>query len=95
VCLYQLGAAFSDLLDRTSSLVAPLLWTSANAATAAALEGQLDFSAAPVLTGEETVEQAGERLLELVLDVASGTLASSETLAPTDPQQLYLTDPAF
>ena len=93
--LYQLGIAFSDLLDRASSLIAPLLWASANAETGTRLVDQLDFYSGAVLDDGAAVETVGERLLEVVLDTASGTLASSETLAWTDPQQIYLVDPPF
>jgi altronate dehydratase large subunit len=95
VCLYQLGLAFGDLLDRTGSILAPMLWTTANPGTVAALGDQLDFHAADVIAGTTSIDQAGDRLLEVVLDVASGTLAASETLTWTDPQQIYLVDPPF
>lgn len=95
LCLYQLGLAFGDVLDRTSSILAPLLWTTANPATADALGDQLDFRSDDVTAGRASIEEVGDRLLEVVLDVASGTLAASETLAWTDPQQVYLVDPPF
>ena len=95
VCLYQLGTAFADLLDRTSSIVAPMLWTTTNAATIAALGDQLDFHAQDVIAGAASIEDAGERLLRVVLDVASGTLCAAETMRYTDPQQIYLADPPF
>jgi altronate dehydratase large subunit len=93
VTLYQLGAAFSDLLDRTSSLVAPLVWTSANRATRDRLGDDLDFYSGGVLDEGEPVSEVGERLLAHLCDVASGTLSAAETLAYTDPQQIYLLDP--
>jgi altronate dehydratase large subunit len=93
--LYQLGTAYTDLLDRTSSLVAPLVWTSANGRTRGRLGDQLDFYSGGVLDDGEAVDAVGDRLLELLCDIASGTLATSETLAFTDPQQLYLVDPPF
>jgi altronate dehydratase large subunit len=95
LCLYQLGTAFTDLLDRTSSILAPMLWTTANPDTVAALGDQLDFHAEDVAAGKTAIEEAGERLLQVVLDVASGTLSAAETLSWTDPQQVYLRDPPF
>jgi altronate dehydratase large subunit len=91
--LYQLGRGFTDLLDRTSSLVAPLVWTSANRETRDRAGDQLDFYSGAVLDDGEPVAAVGDRLLERLCDIASGTLASSETLAFADPQQLYLVDP--
>ena len=32
----------------------------------------IDYDAGPIISGEKTVEQAGEELLELVIETASG-----------------------
>lgn len=93
--IYQLGAAWTDLLDSCSSLCAPLIWTTANRGTFEYAPGALDFCAAPLLEGTASLEEVGERLLATMLDVASGGLSRSETLITREPLQIYLHDPVF
>ena len=51
----------------------------------------------PVLPGQVAVtpEEAGERFYRTVIDIASGTLARSETLYYTEPIDMYLQEPRF
>ncbi|NCC66103.1 MAG: galactarate dehydratase, partial [Spirochaetia bacterium] len=44
----------------------------------------IDFDAGLIATREETVEQAGERLFDLILDVASGTKPCAEQFGLTN-----------
>jgi altronate hydrolase len=44
----------------------------------------LDFDAGPVLTGEATIETAGEQLLELCLATSSGTYRPKAVLLGQD-----------
>jgi len=37
----------------------------------------IDFDAGPVITGQQTIEERGEALLELLIDVASGKLQTA------------------
>jgi altronate dehydratase len=55
----------------------------------------IDFYSGTVLQGQDTIESAGEKLLNVVLDIASGTLTRVETLRHTDPTQIYLKEPPF
>ncbi len=75
--------------------MAPLLWASANPRTYARAKDSLDFYSGTVIEGTESLEEAGERLLKLVIDVASGTLTRSETLNYSEPIEVYMTDPMF
>ncbi len=93
--LYQLGSAWTDLPDATSSLCAPLVWTTANRATFEHTTNALDFCAADALDGAASVEQVGERLLAALLEIASGGLSRAETIAAVEPLQVYLHDPVF
>jgi altronate dehydratase len=52
----------------------------------------VDFSAGTVIADEETIEQAGERLYRLVLDLASGSMTKTETIDYRDSLQMYLLD---
>lgn len=61
-----------------ASALAPTLKISAQAETVRRLPAQIDFDASPVLAGKEGVAQAGQRLVEAILDVAGGTLTFGE-----------------
>lgn len=60
--------------------LAPTIKVSANPATCRRLREQLDFDASSVLTGAEDLTRRADDLMELLLDVASGTLTFGELL---------------
>lgn len=62
------------------SPVSPLIKITGNQRTYDRMIEDMDFNAGPVLTGEQTLDQAAQSLLELVLRVASGQ--------PTKPEKL-------
>jgi altronate dehydratase large subunit len=96
--IFQLGGGGlvgNDLLHTSTAAVAPLMWTTANPKTLGRAPTSVDFYSGTVIDGEDTIEEAGERLLKLVLDIASGTMTKVETLRHTDPTQIYLRDPCF
>lgn len=96
--IYQLGGTQTPpgaLLSPSAGPVAPLLWATANPTTACNAATSIDFSSAGVLSGVETIEQAGGRLWRLLLEAASGALLWSETLAYTPPATVYARDPVF
>ena len=83
------------LLSTSPGIVSPLLWATANPNTLAMAENSIDFFSGPVLMGEETSDEAAERLLQLIVDVASGTFTKVETIKHADPTQFYFKDPIF
>jgi altronate dehydratase large subunit len=96
--LFQLGGgglAGRNLLEGSPSVVAPFLWCTANPRTYAMAKDNIDFYSGTVIEGKEDPEQAGERLYQTVIDIASGTLSRSETLVYTEPVDLYLEEPRF
>jgi altronate dehydratase large subunit len=96
--IFQLGGGGfpgNDLLFTSTAVVSPLLWTTANPKTLAMADSSIDFYSGTILAGEETIEEAGERLLGSVLEIASGTVTKVETIRHTDPTQIYLRDPPF
>jgi altronate dehydratase large subunit len=98
LCIFQLGGGGwpgNDLLRTSTAVVAPLMWATANPRTLEMASTSIDFYSGTVLEGEETIESAGKRLLETVLDIASGTVTRVETLRHTDPTQIYLKEPPF
>lgn len=98
ILIYQLGGgglSGDGLLYAASGEVAPLIWTSANPRTRDLAGWKLDFYSGRVIEGREAIEEAGERLYDLILNVASGTMTGRETLAWTHPKQIYLKEPCF
>jgi altronate dehydratase large subunit len=96
--LFQLGGggvAGRTLLEGSPSVVAPFLWATGNPKTYATARDSIDFYSGTVIEGTETPDEAGERFYRLVQDVASGTLARSETLYYTEPIDIYLQEPRF
>jgi altronate dehydratase large subunit len=92
---YGGGAAARTILDPSPAVAAPLIWSSANPKVLASAGESLDFYSGTVIEGTESVEEAGERLLELTLEIASGTLTRGETIDYSDPIEAYGLDPVF
>ena len=84
-----------DLLLTSPGIVSPLLFTTANPRTVELAPTAIDFYSGTVLEGADTIESAGEKLLRLVLDVASGTMTNVETFSHQNPTSFYLKDPVF
>lgn len=98
VVLFQIGGgglSGRTLLEGSPSAVSPFLWCTANPKTYAMAKDSIDFYSGAVIEGKEDLEQAGERLYQTVIDIASGTLSRSETLFYSDPIELYLEEPRF
>jgi altronate dehydratase large subunit len=96
--IYQLGGgglSGDGLLYLADCEVAPLLWTSANPRTRKLSGWKLDHYSGGVIEGSETIEESGDRLYNLIRDVASGTNSVRETLKWTHPKQIYLKEPYF
>src|SRR6201998_2287553 len=56
----------------TGNPIAPVVKISTNTQLAQRMSDAIDIDTGAIVAGEETVEQAGERILELILKVASG-----------------------
>jgi altronate hydrolase len=57
----------------TGNPIAPVVKISTNSTTGERMHDIIDFDAGPIVKGEATVAELGEKLLELAIDVASGT----------------------
>ena len=84
-----------DLLLPSAGVVVPHFYTTANPRTVALAPTSIDFYSGAVLEGTDTIESAGEKLLEMVLDVVSGTMTKVETIKHQNPTSFYLRDPVF
>jgi len=69
----------------TGNPIAPVVKISTNSALAARMPDNIDFDAGGIITGESTLPECAERLLELSIEVASGrALTKSELLKQND-----------
>lgn len=96
--IFQLGGGGTPgrtMLESSPAVVSPLLWATANPITYARSEDSIDFFSGTVIDGSETLDQAGDRLVRTVLDIASGTVTRSETINYVDPAQVYTREPVF
>lgn len=58
----------------TGNPVTPVIKLSSNTATAVKMPDIIDINCGTIIEGEETIQQAGERILEYVIQVASGEI---------------------
>jgi len=64
----------------TGSPIAPVIKVTANEQTYRNMEDNIDMDLSTIISGEETIEQAGERIFTEVIEVANGRLTKSESL---------------
>jgi altronate dehydratase large subunit len=96
--IYQLGGMNipkGTILSSTDGIAAPLLWATGNPVTYSNVGNSIDYYSGTLIEGTETLEQAGERFYDIVLDIASGTMTRVETVNYSDPIQPYVKDPVF
>ena len=73
----------------TGSPVAPTIKVTGNPRTYAKLEGDMDFNAGRILTGEISLAAAAEELLQLVVRVAAGEMTKPERLGHREYFVMY------
>lgn len=64
----------------TGSPIAPVIKVTANGQTYRNMEDNIDMDLSTVISGEESIEQAGERIFTEMIEVARGRLTKSESL---------------
>jgi altronate dehydratase large subunit len=98
--LFQMGGAgfpsqYPVMPGHSSGIVMPLMYVTGNSQAYQRAEDGMDFCSGTVLEGTETVEDASKRLLEVVLEIASGRMTKVETIKFQDPIEMYLKGPVF
>jgi altronate hydrolase len=68
----------------TGNPIAPVVKISSNTPLAQRMSDIIDFDTGAVVTGDETIEQAGDALFEFVLKVASGEVRTKAELLAQD-----------
>jgi len=62
------------------SLISPVIKVTGNPGVAHRLRDHIDIDISPVVQGGESLEHAGERIFQKVLDVANGEVTRAESL---------------
>ena len=98
IVLYQLGGNELPPEDAPLSavdpgLVAPLLTISGNPRTAKAAGDYLDVSTGGVLLGTETLDAAGEHILEEIVRAANGRATRGETMRYPEQFEVFFEGP--
>jgi altronate hydrolase len=69
----------------TGNPIAPVVKISTNTELAERMSDIIDFDAGSIIRGSATVEQVGEKILDRVIQIASGAVATkAESLAQDD-----------
>ncbi len=69
--------------------IAPLVKITGNSRTYQRMSDDMDFDAGRVLTGELTLAQAGQELLQMIVQIASGAASKSELLGHREYFVMY------
>jgi altronate dehydratase large subunit len=98
--IYQMGGSgltgfYPPMPAYNSGVVIPILYMTGNSDTFVRAQDNIDFNAGTVLEKKEDWRDAGERLLDLVLSIASGAKTKVETFKYRDPVELYLQGPVL
>jgi len=64
----------------TGNPIAPIIKITANSVTYSKMKANMDFDASPVIAGKESIEQSGEKLFDMLIDVLNGKLTKAEEL---------------
>ena len=64
----------------TGNPIVPVIKVSSNTPLARKMPDIIDINCGEVISGEKTIEQLGEQILELIIDVASGHIKAKATL---------------
>jgi altronate hydrolase len=64
----------------TGNPIAPVVKISTNVALAQRMQDIIDFDAGPIISGGATIQQTGEKLLDYVVQVASGEVRTKAEL---------------
>lgn len=99
ILFYQLGGNELPLVDAplsaiNPSVISPLVTITGNPETYEKARHHIDFSTGDVLLGKERVDQAGQRIMERIISIASGEVTRGETVVfPVEPCEVYYEGP--
>ena len=100
IFLYQMGG--QGLPGRefhlpavSSGIVAPMMYLTGNFNTYERAPDNIDFNSGTILQDLETPREASDRLLKMILQIASGAKTKAETFNHQDPVELFFQGPSL
>ena len=98
--IFQMGGGgfpsrYPIMPAHSTGVVMPLMYMTGNPEAYERGQDGIDFCSGEVLTGKMTLETAGRKLLDLILEIASGRMSKVETLNVEDPIEMYVKGPVF
>jgi altronate dehydratase large subunit len=100
IVLYQMGGgSFSENYPMMPAInptvVSPFLYVTGNAKAYEKSPDNFDFNSSGIMLGTQTIEQAGELLLDHLLDIASGTFTKMEALNYAEQLEVFMEGPVL
>ncbi len=99
VVLYQMGGGAMPMHPMMPAInptvVSPFMYVTGNAKAYEKSPDNFDFDSSAIMTRAEPVEAEGDRLLDHILDVASGRMTKMETLDYAEQLELYMEGPVL
>lgn len=68
----------------TGNGIVPVIKITGNSETAKLMEDNIDFDASSIISGQSTIEENGEKLFELLIEVVNGQQSKAESLGFND-----------
>ena len=68
----------------TGNGIVPVIKITGNSETAKLMEDNIDFDASSIISGQSTIEENGEKLFELLMEVVNGQQSKAESLGFND-----------
>lgn len=99
IVLYQMGGGAMPMHPMMPAInptvVSPFMYVTGNAKAYERSPDNFDFDSSAIMTKAEPVEKEGARLLDHILDVASGTMTKMETLQYAEQLEIYMEGPVL
>ena len=90
--VYVLGAEFPFPV-MSSGIVTPIMYLTGNYNTYEQARDNIDFNSGTILQDMETPQEASARLVDMILQIASGAKTKAETFNYQDPVEPYFQGP--
>ncbi len=100
IVLYQMGGGsissqYSMMPAINPTVVSPFLYVTGNAKAYEKSPDNFDFNSSGVMSGTESIPEAGARLMTHILDIASGTYTKMEALNYSEQLEVFMEGPVL